>query len=80
MNQRHLVALSLLLAVGIAPALAAPEPQSAVPRAFGKPVTQSHTPEWTEADSKALRERQEARQRMWDRKMKELTGSICTGC
>jgi hypothetical protein len=33
-----------------------------------------------EADYKAQRERDEARQRMWDRKMKALTGSICTGC
>jgi hypothetical protein len=36
--------------------------------------------EWTEADYKALRDRDEARHRAWDRKMKALTGSICTGC
>ena len=36
--------------------------------------------EWTDADYKALRDRDEARHREWDRKMKALTGSICTGC
>jgi hypothetical protein len=36
--------------------------------------------EMTEADYKALRERDEARQQMWDKKMKALTRSICTGC
>jgi hypothetical protein len=33
-----------------------------------------------EGVSKAVREQEEARQRLWDRKVKALTGSVCTGC
>ena len=33
-----------------------------------------------EGVSKAVREQEDARQRLWDRKVKALTGSICTGC
>jgi hypothetical protein len=72
--------LSALLLV--APALAAPaggagsDPRPA-PRA--KAATAGPT-EWSESERKALRDRDEARQRLWDQKMKSLTGSICTGC
>jgi hypothetical protein len=36
--------------------------------------------EWSESDAKAARERDEARQRTWDKKMRDLSKSICTGC
>ena len=36
--------------------------------------------DWSQADFKASRERDEQRQKTWDRKMKALTGSVCTGC
>jgi hypothetical protein len=36
--------------------------------------------DWTAADYKAVRDRDEARQRAWDRKMKDATRSICIGC
>jgi hypothetical protein len=48
------------------------------------PAAEANAPasaaEWTEADYKAVRDRDDARHRAWDRKMKALTGSICTGC
>ena len=36
--------------------------------------------DWTASDYKAVRDRDEARQRAWDKKMKDATRSICIGC
>jgi hypothetical protein len=57
-------------------AMAAPRPEQAPAKAAvaPKPVANS------EAEYKAARDRDEARQKEWDRKMKALTSSICTGC
>ncbi|WP_262273692.1 hypothetical protein [Microvirga yunnanensis] len=38
------------------------------------------TAEGTDALVKAARERDEARQRAWDQKTKNITRGICTGC
>jgi hypothetical protein len=81
MTLRLLAATCITLTLAGTSALAAPTSQKATaPPASETRPSAGPQPEWTEADSKALREREEARQRTWDRKMKELTGSICTGC
>jgi hypothetical protein len=58
--------------------------QAAPPAEKPGPTTAAVAPErkgeWSEADFKASRERDEQRQKTWDRKMKALTGSVCTGC
>ena len=59
-----------------APAQAGPVPTKA-PEAKSEPKVQR---EWTAADYKAVRDRDEARQRAWDQKMKDATRSICIGC
>lgn len=76
---RLLSCLAMTAALAVAPAQSAP---AAVPPAHpkaegtGRPdVSPSR-----EAEFKAVRERDVARQLQWDRKMKALSGSICTGC
>jgi hypothetical protein len=74
---RLLACLALFAAFGMVPVQAAPvqrEPVTAPTIAPEKKV------EWTEADYKSARDRDDERQKTWDRKMKALTGSICTGC
>lgn len=68
------LSLSLVAAFASATATAAPTEK--------KPseIEASKTSEWTERDYKAARDRDDARQKLWDKKMKALTGSICTGC
>ena len=67
-------------------ALAATVSAQAAPTAKAAPEAASATAapapkgEWTASDYKAVRDRDEARQRDWDRKMKAVAGSICTGC
>ncbi len=88
-HHRLLSALAVLVFLVSASAQAAPGAQEPARKAHAAPAVQKSSEkaeasakaaELTEADYKAQRERDEARQRMWDRKMKALTGSICTGC
>lgn len=73
--------LPVLAALALAPAQAAPTAQKpAKKEAAEKAAAPAKDADWTEADYKAARERDEARERLWDRRMKALTGSICTGC
>jgi hypothetical protein len=57
----------------------APTPKAA-PGAASSTTAPAPKGEWTASDYKAVRDRDEARQREWDRKMKAVAGSICTGC
>jgi hypothetical protein len=78
---RFLSCLAVLAFLAAVPAQAAPGAQKPVAaRGPEKQIQPGKDAEWTEADYKAVRERDEARQRLWDRKMKALTESICTGC
>jgi hypothetical protein len=86
---RILSPLALLMFVASTSAQAAPSAQEPTQKSQVVPSAQkrsekTETPakraELTETDYNALREKDEARQRMWDRKMKALTRSICTGC
>jgi hypothetical protein len=72
--------LSALLLV--APALAAPAGGAGggAPAAPPAKAATAGPRDHSESERKALRDRDEARQRLWDEKMKSLTGSICTGC
>ncbi len=79
MTTRHLAWLGVLTALALTPALAAPGGQQPTDRKLDSAKSQKAA-EWTESDYKAVRDRDEARQRLWDKKMKALTGSICTGC
>jgi hypothetical protein len=74
--RRLFFGLSVFAALALVPAVAAPAAQKPAEKA----VSPEKNAEWTEAESKAARDRQEAREREWDRRMKALTGSICTGC
>lgn len=73
---RVLSCVPVLVCLAAAPAQAAPAAQKPAEKA-GAPAKE---PEPSEAEYRARRERDEARQRLWDRKMKDLTGSVCTGC
>jgi len=84
-----LSSLALLVFVASTSAQAAPGSQEPAQKSQAIPGVQKHSEragapakgsEFTEADYKALRDRDESRQRMWDKKMKALTRSICTGC
>jgi hypothetical protein len=74
---RLLFCLPVLMVLAVSPAEAAPAAQKKPPEKAAAPAKEADR---TEPDYKAQRERDEARQRLWDRKMKALTGSICTGC
>ncbi|WP_114947354.1 hypothetical protein [Microvirga calopogonii] len=43
-------------------------------------TSKADTAEGTDAVAKAARERDEARQRAWDQKTKNITRGICSGC
>jgi hypothetical protein len=73
---RLVAGLALVASLAVGAAQAAPAEQT--PRQTA--VAPEKTGDWTEADYKAVRDRDEARQRAWDRKMKALTESICKGC
>jgi hypothetical protein len=89
-HHRLLSSLAVLVFLVSASAQAAPSAQEPAQKAQATPAVQQRSEKagapaketelTAEADYKAQRERDEARQRMWDRKMKALTGSICTGC
>lgn len=68
--------MALLVWIGSAPAQAGPVPTKA-PDSRSEPKVER---DWTAADYKAVRDRDEARQRAWDQKMKDATRSICIGC
>ena len=70
---------ALIASALAASAQAAPTPKAA-PEAAGAASAPAPKGEWTAADYKAVRDRDEARQRDWDRKMKAVAGSICSGC
>jgi hypothetical protein len=77
------LALGVLLGLGLAAAPALSASAQAPKRAVDQKASESPPGKekaWTEKDYKAVRDRDEARQELWDRKMKELTRSICTGC
>ena len=77
MRLRAVSGLALLAALTLTPAQSAPadrgEPKAGELAEAGRSL-------WTERDSEAVRKRDLARQELWDRKMKALTGSVCTGC
>jgi hypothetical protein len=74
---RLVCCLALFVALGMVPAQAAPAQREP---AAAPTVAPEKKAEWSEADYKTARERDDERQKTWDRKMKALTGSICTGC
>jgi hypothetical protein len=67
---------ALMASIVAASAQAGPVPTKA-PEARSEPKVER---DWTAADYKAVRDRDEARQRAWDQKMKDATRSICIGC
>ena len=68
--------VALMTWTAAASAQAGPVPTKA-PDARSEPKVER---DWTAADYKAVRDRDEARQRAWDQKMKDATRSICIGC
>jgi hypothetical protein len=74
-----ILGLALAASAAIVSAQAAPAPKAAA-EAAGATAAPAPKGEWTASDYKAVRDRDEARQRDWDRKMKAVAGSICTGC
>jgi hypothetical protein len=70
-------ALAAAAATGSAQGAPAPKPAPDAATSTAAPAPKG---EWTASDYKAVRDRDEARQREWDRKMKAVAGSICTGC
>ena len=72
---------SLLLVTALSIALA--HPASAAQAVGAPPVKQAEPGKNADQGSstnKAARERDDARQELWDRKMKALTKGICKGC
>jgi hypothetical protein len=76
---RLVFCLALIASGPIAAAQAAP-PSPTSPEAAATASEPVKKGEWTAADYKAVRDRDEARQRAWDVKMKAVAGSICSGC
>jgi hypothetical protein len=76
---RLVLSIALAASAITASAQAAPPPTQAPapPQATSAPAPKG---EWNAADYKNVRDRDEARQRAWDAKMKAVAGSICTGC
>jgi hypothetical protein len=74
---RLVACLALFGALGMEPVQAAPVEREPLAASTVAPEKKG---EWTDADYKSARERDDVRQKTWDRKMKALTGSICTGC
>ena len=72
---------SLAIAAGFCgtPALAAPGAKPALEQTQGKQTTAPPS-ERSNGDLNVARQRDDARHREWDRKMKALAGSVCTGC
>jgi hypothetical protein len=68
--------MALMASMVAASAQASPVPTKA-PDGRSEPKVER---DWTAADYKAVRDRDEARQRAWDQKMKDATRSICIGC
>jgi hypothetical protein len=71
--------LALIASAPIATAQAA-SPAKTLPEAAPPASETAKKGDWTAADYKAVRDRDEARQRAWDQKMKAVAGSICSGC
>lgn len=71
--------LILLAALSWTPAQSAPGEQRKAEQTSPKDREPGKS-EAMESGSKAARERDDARQRLWDRKMKALAGSVCSGC
>lgn len=93
MTSRLLYGLAVLALLAAAPAQAAPGAQSPAEKAGapaqdaanaqkspGKATAPAKDTAWSEADYKAARERDEARYRLSEKRMRALTGSICNGC
>jgi hypothetical protein len=76
---RLVLSLALAASAITVSAQAAPPqtPAPGPPQAASAPAPKG---EWSAADYKDVRDRDEARQRAWDAKMKAVAGSICTGC
>ena len=76
---RLLSCLAVTAGLSLAPAQSAP-----ATRSQALPGTETREPpvggDAAEAAVKTVRERDAARQRQWDKKMRALSGSICTGC
>lgn len=76
---RLLFCLAMTAGLSLAPAQAAPAAGSQ-----GRPGAEAperpDSGDAAEAAVKAVRERDAARQLQWDKKMRALSGSICTGC
>jgi hypothetical protein len=79
MTLRSLFSLPLLAALSMTLA----HPASAAQAAGAPPVKQtepSKNADQGNGSNKAARERDDARQELWDRRMKALTKGICKGC
>jgi hypothetical protein len=73
--------LVVVASLAAAPVLAGPSTGQAVERtAIEKQSKPGQDGAKTDFDYQAVRDRDEARQKAWDRKMKQLTRSICTEC
>ena len=69
--------LLLALSATFLPELSAAEERLRLPVAAEKKI---FTPEESKALGDAVRRRDEARQKTWDRKMETLSRSVCVGC
>jgi flagellar motor protein MotB len=79
MMARFVLGLAILAACALTPAQSAPSgqpPETAAEKQ--KEANKDLIP--TDGGHAAARERDEARQELWDQKMKALTKGICTGC
>jgi hypothetical protein len=76
---RLALCVALIALAPMASAQAA-SPAKALPEVAPAATDTAKKGEWTAADYKAVRDRDEARQRAWDQKMKAVAGSICSGC
>jgi hypothetical protein len=75
MRRSALAALALLLSSTLVGA------QQTNPRVTPPPAEKKvGSPGDTEALAAAAQQRNDARQKAWDQKMKALTGTVCTGC
>ncbi len=77
---RLLSCLTILAAFALTPAQSAPNGQTEGAKAPETRIESNKKAEWIANDYKTARERDEARQLLWDKRMKAVTKDVCTGC
>lgn len=80
MTLRRVSCLAMLAVLALTSAQTASVAKEPTAKTSQKQAAPEKAAEWTEADYKAVRARDEARQQLWDSRMKALTKGICTGC